>query len=235
MDWWNGFSQCSVPGVNCTVNWSAWATVASVCIGVLAWMTSRNAVKIAKQQYDAASKLREDTARILVRLLVNEVSSLPARIAMMTRHLNSAVWWAHEYRSANLIVNQPAFEALIAECQMPMLPIAEQVQERIHNLPEHFGADLATIVGMSRTLNDSARRVSARLAPVVPMPGNFASGMGYNGNTQDFEILRDHLTLLLDMSKEYANDFRALANVGPIDFSADMFRTDTQAVSTQPI
>ncbi|CAD0338903.1 hypothetical protein CFBP498_26260 [Xanthomonas hortorum pv. vitians] len=234
MDWWDGFSQCALPSANCIVNWSAWATVASVGIGVLAWVTSRTAVKIARQQYVAALQLREDTARILVRLLMNEVSSLPARVAMTIRYLNGSVWWANEYRPVSVIVKGQAFKALIAECQMPMLPIAEQVQERIHNLPKHFGEDLASIVGMSRTLNDSARRVSERLAPIAPMPGNFADEMAYNGNTQDFEILSDNLALLFEMSKQYANEFRALANIELIDFSTDMFRTDTQAVATQP-
>ncbi|WP_416203730.1 hypothetical protein [Xanthomonas euvesicatoria] len=233
MDWWNGFSQCALPNANCIVNWSAWATIASVGIGVLAWVTSRNAVKIARQQYDSALQVREDTGRILVRLLMNEVSSLPARVAMTIRYLNSAVWWAAEGRPHHVIVQARAFEALIAECQMPMLPTAEQVQERIHNLPDHFGADLATIVGMSRTLNDSARRVSGRLAPIALIPGNFAAGMAYNGNSKDFEVLRDHLALLFDMSKQYANEFRALVNEGPLDFSTEIFRTDAQAVGTQ--
>ncbi|USJ00901.1 hypothetical protein MUG10_01135 [Xanthomonas prunicola] len=240
MDWWYGFSQCAPPSAACVVNWSAWSTIVSVLLGILtaaigwlAWMTSRSAVRIARKQQDDVVKLREDTAKIIVHILINEVSSLPARSAMMLRYLNSSVWWANEHRHSNTIVHANTFNAFIDECKKPMLPSAEQLQERIHNLPTHFGPDLATLIGTSRTLNDSALRISQRLLPPEPIPGNFASGMDYDGNDQDLNKIREDLSWLFDASKQYANQFQELAGVAPYDYSGDTFRTDGAPVKPQ--
>ncbi|MEB2184378.1 MULTISPECIES: hypothetical protein [Xanthomonas] len=233
MDLLQGFSQCWPLGATCQVNWTAWATVASglfgaltAVVGWLAWKTSQraaaisaSAVEIAAQQHRETVRLREDTSKILTRLLLEEVSSLPIRVAMVRRSWEHSIKWGGVDGAAPRISDGKRFEFALQEASRSFMPSAEQVQERIHNLPDHYGANLATLIGGSRTLNDMAHRIKGRLRPPTPIPGTRADIPAYASDPFDFLMVRNYLSWLFDFSKGYANEFRALAGIELIDFS----------------
>lgn len=241
MEWFRGFSQCWPPGSHCFVNWTAWETLVSVLLGALtivvsclAWMTSKRATQIADraaeiaaQQHRETVDLRASTSTILGRMLVVEISSLPAKLAAISRALEAAVFWEDPAVPFNRIVNGTALEYTFQEAQACLLPSAEQVQERIHNLPDPYGADLASLIGAGRDLNDVARRIERAVRPPVPAPGVLVNSRLYAGDPNDFSILRDRLARMLQMSKKYANDFRQLVGTPAIDFTAKQFQVTT--------
>lgn len=238
MGWFDGFSQCWPPSAHCFLNWTAWATLVSVLLGILtllvsalAWRTSQRATEIADraaqiaaQQHNEGVNLRTSTSTILGRMLVVEISALPAKLAAISRALEGAMFWADSAVPVNRVVNGTALDYALGEARACLLPSAEQVQERIHNLPDHYGADLATLIGTGREINDSARRIERAVRPPIPAAGVMADSRLYAGNSRDFGILRDQLALMLSMSKEYAQEFRQLVGVPEVDYTAAHFQ-----------
>lgn len=226
-----GFRECLSMPAQCAVFWAGWGTIASAAVGlvtvlvaVMAWLTSRRAAeiakeatRIAKQQHEEALALRRETARIVGRLLLFEVTELPARVGAIVRAWEAAVDW----RSLN-IRNDRAFQRTLDEASLPFLSGAEQVQERIHTLPDALGADLAAFIGAVRSLNDMARRMSAKVS-MLRSPAHLGGDRsGYAGSHDDFTTLREQLRWHLHRSIEFAGEFQTFAGIEPTDYSEQL-------------
>ena len=89
------------------------------------------------------------------------------------------------------------------EAKLPLLPGAQRLEDRIHNLPNHLGADLATLIGGSQTLTELVRKIEARVVRPTTI-----SGWGYRGNTEDFNLLHGQLLWLKEISTGLAEEFQ---------------------------
>lgn len=217
--WWQqflaigrGFSQCFPPGDKCFVDWAAWATVFSAIVGWLAWRTSRQAARIAAKQHLAEVDHRMATAMILGRLLDLEIRTLPARIESVIRAWDQAILKGNSDPSAQPItpsrIDDPkAFAYVMQHTNASFLPIADQVQDRIHSLPEHYGADLATLMGTGKTINDFASRIANATKAVEPMPGVRVGELEYQARPSDFDSFREILSRMHVMSEDFAKEF----------------------------
>lgn len=189
-------------------------TAATVWVALLAHRTSKraaeiaeDATKIASQQHQEAVNLREENARIIGRLLLYEVIALPARISAMVKSLETGVDFGGDHR----IKDGRAMNYALDEAELPLLPGAERVEDRIHNLPDSIGADLATLIGGSRTLGELVRKIRSRTV----RPTGVNPAWRYDGNMIDFDILRNQLKWLGEISDEFAGDFREFVGVAP--------------------
>lgn len=209
MDIIAGVTQCWLLGPTCRIDWAAWAAVFAALVGLLAWVTSKRAVYIAQQQHRVAIESRDAQARILGRLLLSEITALPARIDYVLRAWNAAISWDNP----PTIVNSTALEKALEEASQSVLPFAENLDARIHNLPDALGDDLATMIGGSRTLNDLALRIGSRVRDPAWQPGGRSSVPLYAGSTTEFENLRSHLEWFLTLSPTFANEFRDFVGV----------------------
>jgi hypothetical protein len=201
------------------------AAVSTTVVAVLAYRTSERATRIAEeakgiaeQQHMEAVRLREETARVLGRLLLSEVASLPGRVGMILRMLNRAIIYQGRFR----IAKRPVFESAIREARAELMPFSERSQERIHNFPEVLGADLATLIGTCQSLNEVASQVEARAIWVteetVEQIG--CSRLIYDDQEGELLGLRRSAAELLKMSIEVATDFRRFVGVDAYDYSA---------------
>jgi len=237
---WTGVSPCMTPGQgDCVVWWDAWAVVvggSAVAIAVaaliVAWVgigvttasafavwklgvtanyASAEATRIAKQQHDAEMKLREENARIIGRLLLNEVSQVPIRVAAIYRACVAAIAWDGHAK----IVKENALRFMLQETADTLFPGAEAVEARIHVLPDGLGADLATLIGAGRTLNDISRRMKGRTTFSVQNGKGKASPARYSGMEDDFAFIRDQLAFIHESSVDFSGDFRKFVGVPP--------------------
>ncbi|WP_155760483.1 hypothetical protein [Stenotrophomonas maltophilia] len=145
------------------------AAVATIVVAGIAQSTSRKATAIAEEakgiarmQYDAAEALRRDNARILGRLLLVEVTTLPAVVAALARGWNQAIMLGDGTFG---VADPRAFVQTLAEATLPFMPAAQAAEDRIHNLPNDLGADLASLIGAGRALNDLASRMQTKMRP----------------------------------------------------------------------
>ncbi|WP_164271202.1 hypothetical protein [Stenotrophomonas sp. B1-1] len=200
------------------------AAVATTVVAMLAHRTSKRAAEIAEeatriaaQQHQEAVDNREANARIVVRLLLHEVSELPVQLAIQIKRCERRVssngqGTASKYRVGSLV------RALRA-AGGSFLPGTEQVLDRIPNLRDEIGDDLATLVGYNRTIN----QMSQDLLPMVvssPIPNlSGVPSFSYTGNEEDIELFRKYLAVFLGLAIDFANRFRAYGGVEPYDYS----------------
>lgn len=191
-------------------------TAATVWVALLAHRTSKRATEIAdraaqiaQQQHGEAVKLRQENARIIGRLLLYEVIALPARMSSMVKSWQAAV----DFTGTPRIVNGDQALRTLDEAKEALLPGAERVEDRIHNLPDSIGADLATLIGGSRTLSELVRKIKGRIV----LPTGVIPAWRYTGDTADFDVLLEQLTWLEEISDEFVRDFRTFVGVGPED------------------
>ena len=221
MDFLQGFTGCWWPGPRCHVDWGAWAAILTGVVGYLAWRTSKRAVQIARQQHDEMVLTRNENARILGRLLVVEIRALPARLDYILRAWDGAIDW----KNSCAIKNGTALEAALAESQLSVLPTAEKSETRIHNLPDHIGADLATLISLSRAMNHIAGRVAARLRPPGFNPEGRPSYL-YAGDQADFDNLASQIRDFRDLSVSFVPEFDEFVRAGFPEVQA-MTKRDT--------
>ncbi|MBH1839356.1 hypothetical protein I5W21_06785 [Stenotrophomonas maltophilia] len=205
-----GFAECLSMKAECAVFWSGWGVVVTALVGlltlvvaVLAWRTSRQAAKIAMQQHEEARAVRTAQARIIGQLLLHEVSALPARVRMLSVNYRRA-----GATSLNGDVSWLEVRTVIEDCQVPLLPSAEKLEDRIHNLPDALGADLATMIGHCRSLSAEAAAVSMKIRPALPIGEVGRSGFVYEGTIVLLDNVDIHLELFADMTIGFANAFR---------------------------
>ncbi|WP_159097480.1 hypothetical protein [Stenotrophomonas sp. SAU14A_NAIMI4_5] len=189
-------------------------------VAILAWRTARRATEIAQTATEIARHQRQEDrdahARILGRLLLSEVTALPARLAALGKVPAVAVEISGD---AIRIRSAAALEHLLEEGQFSVLPSAERVEARIHELPDRLGDDLATLISHSRSLNDVVRRMRSRLVTTERPNVSPPVLVGYRGRAQDFELLEDEIQFFKTLAIEYANDFREFVGVPKEDYS----------------
>lgn len=195
--------------------------IATTVVAFLAYRTSSRATDIAEeakgiaeQQHREAVRLREETARVLGRLLLTEVASLPGRIGSILRMLNRAIVVAEEPS----VGDRRAFEFALNEGRSELMPFAEKCQERIHNFPDVLGADLATLIGTCQSLNMVASKVDSRTRWRTGIATRGMDPFLYDGDRQDLLILRRNVADLLEMSITFATDFRRFVGVDEYDY-----------------
>lgn len=204
-----------------TVGVGAIGAIATTAVAFLAYRTSARATDIAEeakgiaeQQHQEAVRVREESARVLGRLLLTEVASLPERVGSILRMLNQALVIDAEPRATD----RRTFEAALGEARTDLMPFSEKCQERIHNFPDVLGADLATLIGTCQSLNMVARKVELRTRWSTAIAAAGLSPFLYDGNRQDLSILLRNVADLLEMSIAFAADFRQFVGVDPYDY-----------------
>ncbi|WP_414554783.1 hypothetical protein [Stenotrophomonas forensis] len=232
-----GFTECLSMKVECATFWTGWGAIASAFVGLvtvliaaLAWWTSRRATQIARLATEIASdqhretvRQREESARILGRLLQTEVATLPERVAVVLRAWTAAIEWG----KPNRIKNHLAFETALTQARLPFLPTAASVESRLHNFPDVLGADLATLIGTLKTFNDLADRFAAKVT-IVKDPPDLGGGFRvlYAGNNSEFEVLKVSLRRHLGMSINMALRMQHFNGEEIVDYSAQALLLD---------
>lgn len=194
------------------------AAVGTILVAVLANRTSKRATEIAeeakgiaKMQHEAAEALRKDNARILGRLLLLELSTLPTIIAAIARGWNQAITTG----DGSIGVGDPrAFVQVLEEAQLPFTPVAQSAEDRIHNLPNNLGAELASLIAAGRALND----VASRMHTQVRIDGQDQS-VGYAGSQDALVGLREQLKVVLARSVRFAGELQTFVGIEPDDYS----------------
>lgn len=183
----------------------AFAAVATTVVAWLAYRTSNRATDIAEeakdiaqQQRKEASDLRDAQARILGKRLRQEVTDLTTRVGGLIRRLDSAV----SFVGVPQIKNGDELFRMLEEASMPLLPGARAVEDRIHNLPDAMGADLATLIGADQTLEERVKNMRARL-----QANGRHSSWEYEGETTDFLLLMNHLDWIRGLGTNVALSF----------------------------
>ncbi len=128
---------------------------------------------------------------------------------MILRMLNQAM----DTSGPVTIRNLPVFKSALSEAQENLMPSSERSQERIHNLPDVLGADLATMIGACQSLNAVAGRVEARSGAQFASPAQGGARFTYKGDRKDLSRIRAHTAELLLMSITLAGDFRRFVGV----------------------
>jgi len=161
-------------GVGSVVEWiSVWiafgsavvtfgAAAATVWVALLAHKTSRRAAEIAdeakgiaRQQHAEAVQKRESNARIVGRLLVHEISELPINLHILRERCKRVISRGRPSRENDIEFLEDTLRIGISS----FMPGAEKSEERLHNLPEAIGNDVAELVGYSRTLNAMSKEL----------------------------------------------------------------------------
>ena len=200
------------------------AAVGTILVATAANRTSKDAADIAKeakdiagQQHDQAVALKENVARILGSLLQVEIGTLPMRLGALLRDYDASV----EPIKLGKIIGDTKFSAVIGEMEAPFLPAAEGVFDQIHNFPDELGASLASMMGMTRNIRVSARKVDSRVLRVSDMSGGYDI-VGYKGDAKNFEALRQQIVSMLSFSIELAQSFNEFVKGEVIDYSGEM-------------
>lgn len=212
-------------------NWADWAAVVvgfgaaagTIWVASVANRTSKRAAEIAedakgiaKQQSDQVLAQQRANAEILGRLLLHEVSSLPARLNAMLAPMARAV---RVVDGQVLIEDRDLLTEVLDDAKFSVVPQSESVLGRIHDLPDDLGPDLATLIGHSGTMRDIAYRMQGR---VVESPRQFIGQnyrFSYKGRPDDFQLFDEHLRFFRGLSIEYANRFRTFVGVDEEDYS----------------
>lgn len=202
-------------------DWGSWSDVAAVVVGlgaavgtilvaVSANRTSKKAAAIAedakdiaRQQQKQIDELRDAQARILGKRLRKEIVDVASRAAGLIRQLESAVSFA----GVPSIANGGKLLRMLEEASMPLLPGARAVEDRIHNLPDVIGVELAALIGAEQTLEERVKSVKARL-----IPPHESHNWTYTGSPTDLRSLKHHIEWVLVQGGHLATKFIAFEN-----------------------
>ncbi|WP_127564066.1 hypothetical protein [Stenotrophomonas indicatrix] len=207
MSWQEGLIPCSPLGLNCVVDWgtavSAGIGVVSIFVAFLAWRTSREATRIAKQQHDEIVRVRLRNGRVIGRLLLHEISNLPHRLESNAKMLaGAAVDDTYGRPSGRDLLS--AVEAVL----VPLLPNAEKVEERIHNLPNNLSADLATLISHVRDISAAAGRIKENIQISKPAAIGQRTTIIYEGPQGAVGGLLAYIRFVEDLAKSFRIEFR---------------------------
>lgn len=140
------------------------AAVGTILVATIANKTSKEAAQIAKdakeiaqQQHNEGVQLRNGIARILGSLLIAEVLIVPNKLGVVLRSIDGIL-----PRGPVDAMNRSTTEWIMNELHQTFLPSTEESLERLHNLPDTLGNELAQLVGLCRGLVDSSKRIDAR-------------------------------------------------------------------------
>jgi len=197
---------------------------ATVWVGLLAHRTSKRATEIAdraaqiaQQQHGEAVKLREETARIIGRLLLAEVGSVPARAARIVRNMRRVVEPGADYSTLTGVEN---FDRAMFEAGQDLLPTAQHVLDKIHNLPDALGADLATFIAACMSLRTMGDRVEAKVVRIsLDTLAGEQTIIKLKDGPGDFLIMLGQALWIVRHGALFANEFQAFVGVSPNDYS----------------
>lgn len=198
------------------------AAVSTTVVAYLAYRTSERAAGIAEeakgiaqQQHGEAVAQREGVARILGRLLLTELGSLPARLDMIRRLLDESLTFDGKIGVKDLA----KFTEALDEAEAVLMPSSVAVVDRLHNLPDVLGADLATLIGNCQALNTIANRVHARCSLDLDGPVGRPGRLRYGGELRDLALLVQHTADSTIMAATFAVEFRRFVGVDAGDYS----------------
>lgn len=199
------------------------AAAGTIWVATVANRTSQKAAEIAndakaiaKQQHDHGVALQKANAEILGRLLLHEISSLPARLAALRAPIARAV---KVDDPVVLIEDRDLLKRVLDDAAYDILTESRGVLERIHDLPDALGPDLATLLGHAGTLRNLAIRIDSRVIEKSRQYLEDVHRFSYIGQPDDFELLESHITFFKDLSVDYANRFRAFVGVPDEDYA----------------
>ncbi len=197
---------------------------ATVWVAMLAHRTSQRATEIAdkaaqiaQQQHDEAVNLRKANARIVGRLLLNEVCDLPQRL--YTIHVRSGRLTFHIPGQVGRTFDVSNIEQALQESRRPLLPGAEKSESRIHTLPDRLGDDLATLIGYSRTLRATSDALVEHLQPLTDGQPPAIAEMVYGARAGAINSYRGYVAMFCNQSIQVANEFRAFVGLPAYDYS----------------
>jgi len=208
MSWQEGLIPCSPLGLDCVVDWgtavSAGIGVVSIFVAFLAWRTSREATRIAKQQHDEIVRARLRNGRVVGRLLLHEISNFPRRLESNSKLLAAA--------AVDDTYGRPSGRDLLSAVDavlVPLLPNAEKVEERIHNLPNNLSADLATLISHARDISAAAERIKGNIHISKPAAIGQRTTIIYEGPQGAVVSLLAYVRFVEDLAKSFKVEFRA--------------------------
>ncbi|MBB4726384.1 hypothetical protein [Xanthomonas arboricola] len=225
------FVRCWPLSEKCAVDWAAWGTLVSAAIGVvtvvvavLAWKTSGRATKIAERAADTAQQqhreaivLRNETARILGRLVVDEVSDLPRRVGRIARAMNRA--WAL-YFAEHGVLDAHYFDLAMREAETEMLPTSQSVLDRNHAFPDELGSELARLIAACTSLRTMSTRVRANSVPdTLHIEEGVFEVVAFKFGPPDFMKMGEMARRLVRDSADVANQFQAYVGVSVVDYT----------------
>ncbi len=197
------------------------AATATVFVAIAANRTSRKAAEIAEQskgiaqqQHDETVALREGNARVIGRLLLTEIGSLPARLDMICRMLAESLTIEDGPSVRDLV----KFRAALGEAQANLTPTSVSVLDRIHNLPDLLGADLARLIGNCQALNTIASRVQNHCSVTSTSPAAGGAQLRYSGDLKELSLLAQHAAECTVMAARFAAEFRLFVGVDAGDY-----------------
>ncbi|MEN5425929.1 hypothetical protein ABE522_06100 [Stenotrophomonas pennii] len=220
--------------------WGNWAEWVAVLVGLIAaagtiwvaWLarnTSERAAaiaeearKIAQQQHAEAVDMRKANARIVRRLIVHEISELPVNLHILIKRCDRVLEVGVNSERDNVFL-----EDTLRSGTLSLLPGTEKSEDRLHNLPEEMGNDLAVLVGYSRTLNAMSSEL-LQYVKVIKRPSEGFSGLTvYTGDLRLIETYKTYVEKFSRYAIPTAVALRDFTQVEPRDFS--QFNVDGSA------
>lgn len=179
---------------------AAVSTLATLLLAFAAVRVARQSAEISRQQLLHEQRQSSEQARIIGRILINEVVVAPALIARAVEALTIG------RRNENGLAYRKGF----AWASAVLLPGAEAVSDRIHHLPESLGADLATMVGTSQLMRSRAAEASEKFSYDPPRVGPL-----FAGDWSEVDNLITELKRIGKLSIEFADEFSAFVGAKP--------------------
>jgi len=199
------------------------AAAGTIWVASVANRTSQRAAEIAedakgiaKQQHDQVLAQQRANAEILGRLLLHEISSLPARISAILAPIPTAV---RVVDGRVLIEDHDLLMRVFDDAKWSVVPQSESVLGRIHDLPDALGPDLATLIGHNGTMRDMAHRMLGRVKESQRQHLGQQYRFAYEGSPDDFKLFEEHLKFFKGLSIDYADRFRSFVGVSEEDYS----------------
>ncbi|WP_282259646.1 hypothetical protein [Stenotrophomonas sp. PS02301] len=203
---------------------SDWVAIAVGFAGVIAtttvaWFahsTSSRAVKIAEEAKKIAEQQRQDAvdiragaAEIVESLLAVELAVLPGKIGAVLTEMNKA-----NRTDTLVIVEVKTLRWVLKELGQTFMPMAEKVQERLHNIDGDLGKEIAELIGFGQVVSDLARRLDAKFpwSDIGPEVALNADGSVH------FIAIRGQVKRMLKNSLDVAPHFARRASSIPVDY-----------------
>lgn len=207
-----------------SVGVGAVAAVATTVVAGFAYKTSKRATDIAEeakgialQQHEESVANRKATERIVVALLMHEVSELPVQIGILIRRCDRKVPVDSEGEIKRPDIAE--FARALRGASGPLMPGTEQVLDRIHTLQDDVGDRLAVLVGYSRTLSQMSKDFSQFVKIGSPGVINKRENLIYTGNESHIAHFREYLANFLVLAIDFANEFRMHGRQPAHDYS----------------